>query len=79
MINYSSFVMFANKINCQTSVTLECVEQQKINTFTVYASYTCARHTTSIIDYISLCKNVNNINFIICIAGVFKLWYTEGC
>ena len=33
MINYPSFVMFANKINRQTSVTFECVEQQKINTF----------------------------------------------
>ena len=29
MINYSSFVMFGNKINRQTSITLEYVEQQK--------------------------------------------------
>ena len=35
LINYSSFVMFANKINRQTAITLECVEQQKINIFTV--------------------------------------------
>ena len=30
MTNYSSFVMFANKLNRQTTITLECVEQQKI-------------------------------------------------
>ena len=35
MINYSSFVMFANKINLQTSIILECVEQHKINTFKI--------------------------------------------
>ena len=63
MINYSYFVRFANKINLQTSITLECVEQQKINTFTVYACYTCARHITSIIDYISLRKNVDSISY----------------
>ena len=34
LINYSSSVMFANKINHQSSITLECVKQQKINTFT---------------------------------------------
>ena len=31
MVNYSSFVMFANKINRQTTITLERVEQQKIH------------------------------------------------
>ena len=29
ILNYSSFVMFANTINRETSITLECVEQQK--------------------------------------------------
>ena len=30
MINFSSFVTFANKINRQTSITLECVENKKL-------------------------------------------------
>ena len=69
MINYSSFVMYANKINRQISITLEYVEQQKINTFTVkYATYAYAKHITSIIDYISLRKNVDNINFVLCVG-----------
>ena len=68
MINYSYFIMLAKKINRQTPITSECVEQQKINTFTVsYASYVCARYTTSIIDWISLRKNVDNINPVLCI------------
>ena len=29
MFNYSSFVMFANKINQQTSITSKCVEQKE--------------------------------------------------
>ena len=29
------YIIFANKINRQTFITLECVEQQKINIFTV--------------------------------------------
>ena len=41
MINYSSLIMFANKINRPTSITLECVEQQKINTlqFNMYLTH----------------------------------------
>ena len=30
MINYSSFVVFANKINRQTPITSECVEHHNI-------------------------------------------------
>ena len=64
MINLPSFVIFANKINRQTSITSECVEQQKINTFySLNASYAYARHITSIIDSISLSKNVDKYQF----------------
>ena len=30
IINFSSFVIFANKINSKNSITSECVEQQKL-------------------------------------------------
>ena len=51
-------------------MTSECLEQQKINIFTVYGSYACVRHTTSVIDYISHRKNVDNINFVLRIKSV---------
>ena len=50
MINYSSFVKFANKINRQTSITLECVEQQKINTFTLAEAFT-AGYVNSVVNF----------------------------
>ena len=31
MINFLSFVIYGNKTNRQTSITSECLEQQKIN------------------------------------------------
>ena len=63
MINFSSFVKFANKIDCQTTITSECVEK---SIHLQYMSLTHAPDTQP--QYYRLYftpKNVDNINFVL--------------